>query len=76
MTDMGQGAAIFGCAGLALTPDEAATYCGCSRRHFEQFVAPHLPYVDLRQPGTARAMPRYLLADVASWLLSRRQVPR
>jgi hypothetical protein len=60
----------------ALSPDQAAEYCGCSRRHFEQVIAPHLPYVDLRQPGTGRAMPRYLVADIAAWLASRRQLPR
>lgn len=62
-------------SGGALGPDEAASYCGCSRRHFETHIAPHMPYVDLKDPSKRKAMPRYLVADLDAFLLTRRRSP-
>ena len=61
--------------GRALCPDDAAAFCACSRRHFETHIAPHVPFIDLRDPTKHKAMPRYLVDDLRAYLLSRRRLP-
>lgn len=56
----------------ALSPADASRYCGCSQRHFERWIAPFLPVVDLRATGGRKPMPRYRLADLDRWLDGRR----
>lgn len=62
--------------GGALTPDQSADFCGCSRRHFERWIAPFVPMIDVSAPGAKKPMPRYLVSDLLSWLTARRVAPR
>ena len=62
--------------GGAITPTAAAEFCGCSLRHFERVIAPFLHVLNLAAPGARKPMPRYLIGDLAAWLLKRRQAPR
>lgn len=47
-----------------LTLDDAATYCGVSRRHFDAVFVPRLRVLDVAAPGAARRAPRVDVRDL------------
>ena len=56
-----------------LTAAEAADWLGCSERHFESVLRPHIPEVDLARPGAGRPMPRFDVDDLAAFVARRKR---
>ncbi len=56
-----------------LSLDDAATYCGVSRRHFDEVFASRLPVVDVAAPGAKRRQPRVDRADLDALIETMKQ---
>jgi hypothetical protein len=51
---------------------EAATFLGCSVRHFETEIRPHVAVIDLARAGVRRPMPRWHRDDLLAFIAKRR----
>lgn len=59
----------------ALDPEAAAKYCSCSRRFFDDTIAPHLRVINLAPPESRMRMPRYRVSDLDQYLEARAESP-
>lgn len=57
----------------ALPASQAARYLSVSRSHFFAHIRQHVPVIDVRRPGSKRAMYRWLPSDLDRFLMDRRK---